>query len=269
MTDQRSHAVTDNRFQWTPLKKATAIAAGLALLIAVVAVWIVAQRLPGATPEQAMERLKIVVGYEILILIFFFGLMVLLYMGFGEIDLSKLLCEPKGKSECAASMSRFQLLIFTFVISLSLFLIIVANGATSFPTVPSEILLLLGISASTYAVGKGIQAGGNGGNGGNGGAAPAARSATAAARGATAAAEGAAAAAQGAVATTHGSAAVHRAAADAHGAAAKAHAAAAAAQGAAGSAEDAAAHRAAADAHGAAADAHAAAADADEAAKAR
>lgn len=156
--------MADNRSQWTPLRIATAVLAVLALVIALVVVWVVIQRLPGASAAEAMERLKIVIGYEILVLIFFFGLMVLLYMGFGEIDLSQLLCEPKGATDCAASMSRFQLLIFTFVIAMSLFLIIVANGATSFPTIPSEVLLLLGISASTYAVGKGIQASG-GGNG--------------------------------------------------------------------------------------------------------
>ena len=207
--------MTDNRSQWTPLRIATGIVAVLALFIAVVVVWIVVQRLPGATPADAMERLKIIVGYEILVLLFFFGLMVLLYMGFGEIDLSKLLCEPKGTSDCAASMSRFQLLIFTFVISLSLFLIIVANGAKSFPTVPSEILLLLGISASTYAVGKGIQSSGAGANGAAAdaattaanNAATAAHGATAAANNATMAAQGASAAAQGAAAAAHGAAA--------------------------------------------------------------
>ncbi|HYL06341.1 MAG TPA: hypothetical protein VE075_09895 [Thermoanaerobaculia bacterium] len=205
--------MADDQDRWTPLRIATVAVAALALFIAVVAVWIVVQRLPGTTAAEAMDRLKIVVGYEILILVFFFGLMILLYMGFGAIDLSKLLCEPKGPHDCAASMSRFQLLIFTFVISLSLFLVIVANGAKSFPTIPSEVLLLLGISASTYAVGKGIQASGppSGGDG-----APA-DAATAAAHHATEAAQNATAAAQGATAAAHGAAAA------AHGAAAAAH----------------------------------------------
>lgn len=115
-----------------------------------------------ADADNAMARLKVVLSYEILILVFFFGLMVLLYMAAGEIDLSMLLSEPKGhdaegKPTYGASMSRFQLLIFTFVIALSLLLIIIATGAKAFPAVPSEILVLLGISASTYAVGKGIQ----------------------------------------------------------------------------------------------------------------
>ena len=59
-----------------------------------------------------------------------------------------------------ASMSRFQLLIFTLVIALSLFLVVVSN--MKFPdTIPPEILTLLGISASTYAVSKGIQSSAN------------------------------------------------------------------------------------------------------------
>ena len=126
-----------------------------------------------AAAANAMERLKVVLSYEILILTFFYGFMVLLYMAAGEIDLSMLLSEPKGTDAqgnplYGASMSRFQLLIFTFVIALSLLSIIIANGATKFPAIPSEILVLLGISASTYAVGKGIQSSGSG-SGGNGG----------------------------------------------------------------------------------------------------
>jgi hypothetical protein len=54
-------------------------------------------------------------------------------------------------------MSRFQLLIFTFVIALSLFLVVTTKG--EFPPIPTEVLMLLGISATTYGVSKGIQAG--------------------------------------------------------------------------------------------------------------
>lgn len=56
-----------------------------------------------------------------------------------------------------ASMSRFQLLVFTFVIAISLFLIVV-NSKDKFPDIPTNVLLLLGISATTYGVSKGIQA---------------------------------------------------------------------------------------------------------------
>jgi hypothetical protein len=100
-----------------------------------------------------LSRLKIVVGYIILILLFFFGLMVLIAMAMGKIDLSLLLAESGG----GASISRFQLLLFTIVIAFSLFLLILSD--MKFPDIPTSILTLLGISASTYAVSKGIQAG--------------------------------------------------------------------------------------------------------------
>ncbi len=53
-------------------------------------------------------------------------------------------------------MSRFQLLIFTLVIGLS-FVLVVAN-TNKMPEISTQVLMLLGISGSTYAVSKGIQA---------------------------------------------------------------------------------------------------------------
>ncbi len=70
-----------------------------------------------------------------------------------HIDLSQLVSEPTGD----ASMSRFQLLIFTFVVALSFFLV-VANSKTM-PDIPGSVLSLIGISASSYLVSKGIQSG--------------------------------------------------------------------------------------------------------------
>lgn len=155
----------------------------ICLILAITAVVIVYFSVPG----DPLYRLTVIVGYVILILLFFIGLMVLIAIATGKIDLSLLLTESGG----GASMSRFQLLIFTFLIAFSLFLMIVSSGtcgtsggfrtaagrpgafgkagplsglATSgpcapmkFPAIPSEVLLLLGISASTYAVSKGIQ----------------------------------------------------------------------------------------------------------------
>ena len=112
--------------------------------------------------DTALHRLTIVVGYILVILVFFFGLVVLVAMATNRIDLSGLLCDPTEKK---ASMSRFQLLIFTFVIAFSLVLIILSTDPPKFPDVPSSILMLLGISASTYAVSKGIQAGKDGDGG--------------------------------------------------------------------------------------------------------
>jgi len=71
----------------------------------------------------------------------------------GKIDLSRLISEPSGD----ASMSRLQLLIFTFVIALSLFLVIANSPDPGFPEISGGVLTLLGISASSYLVSKGIQ----------------------------------------------------------------------------------------------------------------
>src|ERR1043166_5303075 len=75
------------------------------------------------------------------------GVAILYYVFTGKIDLSGLISEPTGD----ASMSRFQLLVFTFVIAASLFLIIASAAPPAFPpTIPNGILLLLGISSSSY-----------------------------------------------------------------------------------------------------------------------
>jgi len=84
----------------------------------------------------------------------FLGLLcatIIAWIWLGKIDLSQLISEPSGD----ASMSRFQLLIFTFVIAISLFVLVEANHGV-IPDIPSGVLTLLGISASTYAVSKGI-----------------------------------------------------------------------------------------------------------------
>jgi len=116
-----------------------------------------------ANSPPPVAWLEIFAGYLILLFMAGVGLRLLIKMYRNEIDLAQLLCEPKGKNDCAASMSRFQLLIFTFVITLSLFLIIVGSHPPAFPPIPDQILMLLGISASTYAVGKGIAASNGGG----------------------------------------------------------------------------------------------------------
>jgi FtsH-binding integral membrane protein len=130
----------------------------------------------GTRPVDAAHRtqdLQLSVGYGLLILIFFVGFVILVDLANGNIDLSQLL-EEKGSG--GASMARFQLLIFTFVIGLSL--VYVALCECKIPDIPTNVLTLLGISATTYGVGKGIQAtkddnksqaGGNGGGQAGGG----------------------------------------------------------------------------------------------------
>jgi hypothetical protein len=111
----------------------------------VIAVWV---------PGDGATKVRLAISYAGLIMLFLFGFLILAGIASGKIDISQLLTE-KGSS--GASMSRFQLLIFTFVISLSLFLIVVTKQ--DFPKeIPNQVLTLLGISATTYGVGKGIQA---------------------------------------------------------------------------------------------------------------
>src|ERR1035438_1326220 len=105
-----------------------------------------------------MATLTLICGYLICGLIGLLGVAVLWKILDGSIGLSRLISEPNGD----ASMGRFQFLVFTFMISLSLFLVIVAGkdgkGVPAFPdSIPGGILTLLGISGSSYAVGKAIQ----------------------------------------------------------------------------------------------------------------
>jgi len=99
-----------------------------------------------------MESLKVVTGYAVLIFVGALGFLILWRILQGRIDLSRLITDETGD----ASMSRFQLLVFTFVIALSLFLVVVGQPSPSFPDLPGSILSLLGISASSYLVSKGI-----------------------------------------------------------------------------------------------------------------
>ena len=93
------------------------------------------------------------------------GAVVLAKMLWDEIDLSLLVSESNGD----ASLSRFQFLIFTFVIAGSYFLLVVwsltdAHGAAAgtstaitLPEIPTGVLGLIGISGGSYLVSKGIQ----------------------------------------------------------------------------------------------------------------
>lgn len=121
------------------------IVLAIAILAAVVAAIVI------AAGAAAADRLKLATEYALLIFLFFLSIIVLLSMISNRIDLSQLIEELSG----GASMARFQLLLFTFVIGFT-FLIVVACKC-EFPNVPPNVLALLGVSASTYAVGKGLQ----------------------------------------------------------------------------------------------------------------
>src|SRR5205807_9445419 len=84
------------------------------------------------TKGDHMARMKLAIGYGLLILIFPFGLMILVEIASGKIELSLLLSETSG----GASMPRLQLPIFTFVIWLS-FCLLVAQSAPH-PAIPPD-----------------------------------------------------------------------------------------------------------------------------------
>jgi glycerol uptake facilitator-like aquaporin len=99
-----------------------------------------------------MADLANVYGYIIAAFLGLLGAAILFLILTGKIDLSQLISEPTGE----ASMSRFQFLIFTFVIAFSLLFVIAKQG--DFPTqIPDAIWGLLGISGGSYVISKGIQ----------------------------------------------------------------------------------------------------------------
>jgi hypothetical protein len=102
--------------------------------------------------NTAYLYLSIAAGYTALLLVFLYGVIVLYEMINGSVDVAQLIGESGG----GASMSRFQLLIFTFVIALGIIFLLGKDG--KFPDLNANLLALVGISASTYAVSKGIQA---------------------------------------------------------------------------------------------------------------
>jgi hypothetical protein len=99
------------------------------------------------------------ISYAILsLIILLFAFTVLWLIWTEKISLQGLLTEipASGQSvgDSKASLSRFQMLIFTFVVAgLFLMLSIEAGG---FVQVPQNVLLLIGISGGTYVVSKAV-----------------------------------------------------------------------------------------------------------------
>jgi len=110
--------------------------------------------------DPNFHTLALVMGWTVTVLVAAFALVIIYKIIRGDkeggIDLKYLLAGDDGY----ASLSRFQFLIFTFVIALSLFLIIInQDGGPAFPEkIPGGILALLGISGGSYVVAKGVDA---------------------------------------------------------------------------------------------------------------
>jgi hypothetical protein len=98
------------------------------------------------------QWLKFAIGVILVVFVGGLAFLILWKIYKDKIDLSQLISEPVSGE---ASLSRFQFLVFTFVIAMSLSYL-TATGPT-FPKVPVEILGLLGISGGSYVISKGIQ----------------------------------------------------------------------------------------------------------------
>lgn len=106
---------------------------------------------------MSLEGLALGAGWLALVLVGGVGVAVVGRMWTGTIDLRHLLEENTG----GASFSRFQFLVFTFVIGLCVLVLTLKSG--QFPNISGDVLGLLGISSGSYVVAKGIQQ--NGGPG--------------------------------------------------------------------------------------------------------
>src|SRR6185437_10028191 len=106
-----------------------------------------------ATTSTYVEKvvyLLLPIGIAFMVIMGLLCLMLLIKMWRNEINLCSLIEEANGQ----ASMSRFQLLVFSLVVAVGVFLSILHT--LTLPDIPNSILILLGISASTYETGKAI-----------------------------------------------------------------------------------------------------------------
>jgi hypothetical protein len=102
------------------------------------------------------------IGFGVIVtIILLFAAMVLWKIYKGEIELAGLLTEPPAPGtdpkDAKASLSRFQFLIFTFVVA-GLFLLLSIEAGT-FVDVPQNVLVLLGISGGSYVIAKAVDSG--------------------------------------------------------------------------------------------------------------
>ena len=109
------------------------------------------------TPVQDpnFHFLALVMGWVVTVLIAAFALAIIYKMVKGDINLMYLVAGSDGD----ASLARFQFLVFTFVIAIGLFLIILSSSPPTFPEkISGGILALLGISSGSYVTAKAVDA---------------------------------------------------------------------------------------------------------------
>jgi hypothetical protein len=116
------------------------------------------QTAPTVQHDSNFHFLALVMGWIVTVLIAAFALAIIYKMIKGEINLMYLIAGADGD----ASLARFQFLVFTFVIALGLFLIILSANPPGFPEkISGGILALLGISSGSYVAAKAVDANAN------------------------------------------------------------------------------------------------------------
>ena len=104
---------------------------------------------------MAPYDLSLIVATIVSIIILLLALSVVWEIWRGRLDLAYLLSEPAekgGDGKPKASLSRFQFLVFTFVIA-GLYLVLSLEAGTLID-VPNGALMLLGISGGSYLISK-------------------------------------------------------------------------------------------------------------------
>ena len=162
----------------------------IVLVFVLLIVLLVVLRSFGGDSPQPLTLAMVFQTLVAVVLALFAGVVLAMMLN-GRIDLSKLISEDNGN----ASLSRFQFLIFTFVIAASYFLMLlvwlaqlpelmkiastaagklgdatanaseaqkalaaaIANVKYELPNIPAGVLALIGISGGSYVVAKGIQ----------------------------------------------------------------------------------------------------------------
>lgn len=109
-----------------------------------------------AEAAKAAEAIKLgsqamTIGWIAIVFIGALAAIVLIKILTDKIDLTYVISEEDG----SASLSRFQFLVFTFVIAASFIMVAIHTG--KLPEVPTGVWGLLGISGGSYVVSKGIQ----------------------------------------------------------------------------------------------------------------
>jgi len=107
------------------------------VLVAGLAALFVAAKLGGMQVHELAQ-------WALVFVLTLLGGVVIIEIVTGRIDLKFLISEENGQ----ASMSRFQLLVFTFVIAIGLLILTISKS--TFPTLDQGVLGLLGISAGSY-----------------------------------------------------------------------------------------------------------------------